>query len=382
MKVGRYVSISCAGLFIFLCFLHYLSFRPLWLDENFILANLKTLKLTGLFGPLQYSQEFPRVYLALIKALAENFNYNLLALRFLPLLSMIAGFFIWAKLYKNSFSRSSDQYLAIFSFCGSYYLTYYACELKPYSADLMLVGLFCLYLPWQKKVSRRLPMSFVVLTLALAFSLFFSYAAFFVFWIVAYNLILAGRKNYKFLFLAGGYLFLSAVFIYLIYCFDLRHAMANGSLFTYWNDYFISTDSLGSFFKNFGEGLRKLTVWWFGKDPFFRRAGSFFIPFFFFSLIGYGFKALKKDRFKIYNLESLGLIVFLELFLAGILRKYPFTGERITLFFAPFVFYFMIKGFSFFKRPRFSGFILKLYYGGFLAAGAISSFWIYLHFIN
>ena len=380
MKVYRYPGILISGSFIFLCLLHYFSLRPLWLDENFILINLKALNLTAIFGPLEHNQAFPRVYLALIKVFSRRFDYNLLALRFFPLLAGLAGFFIWLKLYQKVFSGVKNQLLAIFSFCGSYYLSYYACELKPYSMDLMVVGLFCLYFYWQRRIIlTKISKVFIFLTLLLPLCLFFSYAAFFVFWIVAYNFIFAFRRDYKLLHLAAAYLGVSALIIYLIYSFDLKYTFSLGSLFSYWNDYFISADSWGEFLKSFGEGLRKFSVFWFGKAAFFRRAGSFFMPFFTIALFGYGFKSLKKDKFRVFSVESLGLVIFLELFLAGILRKYPFTGERVTLFFAPFVFYYIIKGLNFFRQPIFLNIILNSVYAIFLGAGFINALWSYLH---
>lgn len=163
-----------------------------------------------------------------------------------------------------------------------------------------------------------------------------------------------------------------------IYYFDFRHTFSTNSLFSYWNDYFVATDSLLSFLKSFGEGIRKLTAWWFGKGKFFMRLGSILIPLFLAPMIVRGVKSLRQNKFMIYGLDSLGLVIFLELFVLGALKKYPFTGGRITLFFAPFVFYFIIKGISYFKMNKFIYFCANIYYTAFLATCSINSALFYI----
>ncbi|MBU1125201.1 MAG: hypothetical protein KKC84_04175, partial [Candidatus Omnitrophica bacterium] len=44
--------------------------------------------------------------------------------------------------------------------------------------------------------------------------------------------------------------------------------------------------------------------------------------------------------------------LFLELFVCGVFKKFPFTGERVTLYFAPFVFFYIVQGFGFLRRNR------------------------------
>ena len=68
--------------------------RPVkdWLDENFILDNIKDKNPASILGPLANSQAFPRLYLVIIREFASIFNYNVLALRFFPLVSMFAAF--------------------------------------------------------------------------------------------------------------------------------------------------------------------------------------------------------------------------------------------------------------------------------------------------
>ncbi|MBL7196763.1 MAG: hypothetical protein ISS47_01540 [Candidatus Omnitrophica bacterium] len=374
---------SCIVWFIFLCLAHYFSLRPLWLDENFIFENIKNLQFGQLLGPLKDSQAFPRAYLICIKCFSQIFNYRVLSLRFFPLIIMLSAFFVWSKIYARTFANKWHSLLAIFSFASSYYLSYYASELKQYSMDVLVVGFFCLYLIYQRQqVDKKPSRFFIITTFLLSLTLLFSYSSFFVFWIVIYNFLFIVKKNPKFLALLITYTFTCFLFIIFVFSFDIKHTLSTNTLFLYWNDYFLCSDSLYCFIKAFGEGLRRLSVWWFGNSRFFRRAASFFIPFFVFSLFGYGIRSLRNNKFKLWDIDALGLIVFLELFILGIIKKYPFTGERITLFFAPFVFYFIVKGISFLKtnRPLYIG--INIFYIVFLIVCSLNSLLTYLRLYN
>jgi len=353
MKVDKVLAFVCVFLFVVLAFLHYFSQRPLWGDEQFILNNLKSLSLLEIFGPLKDSQAFPRVYLVIVQFLSKLFNYSVLSLRFLPLICIFAAFFIWKKIYKQALAGPWLKLLALFSLSSSYYFSYYAAELKHYSMDVLVVAIFCLYLGYQRRLTRDEPSKmFTVATLILPFTLFFSYVGFLLFWIVSYNFLFLIIRNKKLIPLAIVYIvssFLAAVSVYFI---DLRYNFSTVALFSYWNDYFVCTDSIYCFFKSFSEGLRKLATWWFGNIDLLKRGASFVIPFFVISMFAYGFKSLKENKYHIWSLDSVGLVIFLELLMLGILKKYPFTGERITLFFAPLVFYFIIKGISSLQRVK------------------------------
>jgi len=377
----RTLLISCILWFVFLCVFHYLSARPLWLDESYIFENIKTSSSAQLLGPLKNSQAFPRIYLIIIKNFSRMFDYSVFALRFIPLLCMLSAFFIWIKIYKKGFPNKWYFLLALFPFVSSYSLSYYASELKPYSLDVLAIGVFCLYLINQERMAKEGPSKiFAIVTLLLPLTLLLSYGSFFLFWVVIYNFLYIVRNNRKVLPLLITYTVISLSFIIFVYFVDLRYTLSLKPLFSYWNDYFLCSDSFSCFIKTLGEGLRKLTVWWFRDSTFFRRLGSFFIPLFVFSLFGYGIKSLRNDRFKLITIDAIGLIIFLELFILGLAKKYPFTGERITIFFAPFVFYFIVKGISFSKKNRPLYASLNIFYVTFFLVCSINSFLVHLRF--
>ena len=78
------------------------------------------------------------------------------------------------------------------------------------------------------------------------------------------------------------------------------------------------------------------------KYPF--RLAVVFIPFALYSLVSGAVQSIKKQKGLIDSLDAIGLFLISELFVLGILHKYPFTGERITLFVAPFIFFSTVKG--------------------------------------
>ncbi len=383
MKIYKFLVVACISWFIFLCLLHYFSQRPLWLDENFILENIKSLNLGETLGPLKNCQAFPRIYLIVIKYLSQKFNYNTLSLRFFALISMLSAFFIWAKIYKRELPYKWHSLLALFSFASSYYLSYYASELKHYSMDVLVIGIFCLYLAYQKQyLDKRLSKFFIITTLLLPFTIFFSYSSFFIFWIVIYNFLFIVKKNPKVFTLLIIYAFMCLLFIIFVFSFDLKYTLSDQALFSYWKDYFLCTNSFYCFIKSFTEGLRRLSVWWFGNSAFFRRVASFLIPFFIFSLFGYGIKSIRKNKFRLWDIDALALIIFLELFILGIVKKYPFTGERITLFFAPFVFFMIVKGISFLKKNKPLYLSFNAFYLAFLIVCSLNAFLTYLKLYN
>ncbi|MCM8787972.1 MAG: hypothetical protein NC935_07995 [Candidatus Omnitrophica bacterium] len=361
-------------LFVFLCVFFYISQRPLWLDEKLILENIIKKPTFLLLGPLENSQAFPRVYLILIKIFAQKLNYHILVLRFFPLISMLVAFFIWQRIYKTQFYLNFSYLLGVLSFLGSWRILYYSNELKPYSLDVLIVGCFVLYLINQKALYTKNQKLFIFLTLLLPFTILFSYASFFMFWLVFVNLF----KNRKNRTLALLYIFLCLLFFAFVFYLDLQYSFKDKGLINYWNDYFLCTTNLYCFLKSFGEGIRKLVVWWFSDLGIFRKIASFFIPFFAISLFGFGINSIKK--FKI-DLISIGFVIFLELFIFGIIKKYPFTGERITLFFAPFSFYFIIKSFEIFRKIKFIYWFLNIFYFCFIFASLVRSLTLIVFYI-
>jgi hypothetical protein len=363
---ARFIK-SFTALFFFLCFLHFFTRRPLWLDENFVVANLQSKTFAQLLGPLTNSQAFPRVYLLIVKFLGEISNYHLLALRLCPLAAIISAFYVWRNIFRQTLSDNFQFLLGVLTFVCSYHIVYYAAELKPYSMDVLAVGIFALFLSNQKRFVTQTPTQadyFQICSLPLL--LLFSYGAGFVFWIVGFNFLFLVRNNKTLWPLIAGYSCVSLVMLGIIYQIDLRHSFKEQGLFNYWDSYFLCSESISCFFESFWEGIRRMSTWWLGKEKIFLQTASPFIGIFMYTLVRYGFGQLKKDQFRIFTVDALLAVMFLELMVFGMLKKYPFTGTRITLFFAPFIFYMLVKGINDMKRIKFLYYFFLPFYVVFL----------------
>jgi hypothetical protein len=150
--------------------------------------------------------------------------------------------------------------------------------------------------------------------------------------------------------------------------------MSTPALFSYWNDYFISADSISTFFSSLSEGVRKITALSYCRDKMLIRIASVFIPFFIIPMFLRGAKTLKRDAFKAVNCESIGLVVFIQLLVLGMAGVYPFTGGRLTLFFAPFVFFYIVKGIGYLRKFKPAYIVACSYYILALCAFCFSSF--------
>ncbi|MCM8797830.1 MAG: hypothetical protein NC923_08200, partial [Candidatus Omnitrophica bacterium] len=328
--------------YLFLCIVRYINAKPLWLDENFILDNLKNLGFTQLFGPLQHSQGFPRLYLFLIKAVSAPFGYNVYMLRFFPFLAMVAAFFIWLSIFRKEEKEISfGMLLFVLSWCGSSFMSRYCAELKQYSIDVLTAALFTRFLVDQgERAGRGAPMLVYLLMPSLVL---FSYPAYFFISLPVYNLALALKSDKtahrKF------YLYCVSAFIFIIISlyYDVRFTIVDKGLSSYWNDYFISFSSGYELLKSLSEGLRNIFVKWYLGHKLVTRLMTVFMPWALIYIIIAAFRSLKKNRGAVYSPEAITLFLLIELFVAASLKLYPFTGERVTLFISSFIFYAIIK---------------------------------------
>jgi len=373
------ISIAFFASFLLLCLLHHFAQRPLWNDEQFIINNFKQLSYAQTFGMLVNSQAFPRVHMVLIRFIAEPMNYHLLLVRLFSLITMIAAFFVWAKIYKKTFKENIGFAFVLLSFTASFSMSYYASELKPYAMDVLVVGLFMLFLSRQKELQDGLPVKrdYLIASL-LPITLLFSYGGFFVVWIVGLNFLLILRKNRKIFLLFLNYAIVSSLILILSYNIDIKFSKEVQEAYSYWNSYFVCRSSAGCFFESLGEGIQRLSTWWFGNTKAFKAAASPFIGFLLYSLVRYGYMSLRKSKFCIFSVETLSAVLFLELFVFGLLRKYPFTGERITLFLAPLIFSLIVRGIMDLRRIKLAFYGFSLYYIGYLLLCYGNSFIYYV----
>jgi len=370
--------------YVLLAFAHYLYQRPLWNDEECVLLNLRLFTSQEVFSrEFLSAQTFPRIYFFLIQNFSRCFDFNLLSLRFFPFLSMLAAFFVWLKIARYELKEQGAYFTFVLSWSASAVLIYYAAELKQYSMDVLAAATFLLFLYHQKNLEEPGPgLKYILILVSLPFLVFFSYPAYLFLVFPLFNLIHSAKADRRFI---GPLIFyLSSIIVVgaFAYYFDVR--LAANSAKDALSDYFVYTDSLPQFFQTLGEGTNNLFSRWFVERPkVFKQIGIFFVAFGFINLF-YGFsKNIKKDRCRFYSINTVALVVFIELFILGVLKKYPFTIPRTSLFFCPVVLFltvqaiFGLRRYNFIYLPLRAAYVIFLLYvaislSGITLAGALS----------
>ena len=364
-KFLSWAVVLIAGWYILLCFLHLIQQRPLWNDEEAVFRSVENYTAAQMFGErLAAVQVFPRVYLFLIQKFSAMFDFSLWSLRLPSFLCMIAGFLLWLKIARYGI-KDRWQYLAfVCSWPASGMLLYYSAELKQYSMDVLAAAIFILFLYNQARLQQEAKGRYMAILILLPALGLFSYPAFFLALIPIYNLLRSIAQDGTGLKYLRVYVLSLAVFMALSYFFDMRlrplAEVSNG-----FSDYFMSFASFGEFFRSLGEGVNNLFSRWFVERPkYFKSITRIFTGFALIYLF-YGFlKDRKKEKGFIATLETIAFVLFMEMFLVGCFKKYPFTIPRTSLFYAPVVFYMTTRGIELAGRvhPYFYRFVLGLYF--------------------
>src|SRR5262249_51080496 len=138
-KAFRYITLftlsflACWGLVAVVA-----TIKPFWVDEWRIIYNLKFKTPQQLWGGLDYMQQFPRVYLQIIKWFTGKCDYSYTSLR-LPsfivgLSTIVVTYRLMNKLYpKTQLSR----FLFVMVFISSYTFTEYFVQIKQYTMEML-----------------------------------------------------------------------------------------------------------------------------------------------------------------------------------------------------------------------------------------------------
>jgi glucan phosphoethanolaminetransferase (alkaline phosphatase superfamily) len=102
-----------------------------------------------------------------------------------------------------------------------------------------------------------------------------------------------------------------------------------------------------------------------------------------FALIAIGksfWVSLKDNKGKILDISSICGVLIIELFILGVFKIYPFTGSRITLFIAPFIFFMIVQGIYLVRKIKLIFVPLLSVYIIFLSGVSYHLLWFYLNF--
>src|SRR5262245_995604 len=142
LRAWRICFIAAILSALFLLIVELLRQRTFWCDEALVIVNIQRLGVGGVLasGPLYYSQQFPKLYLALIALFMHLPVSPYISARLLPLTFGISSMIIWAVVFYRHFAvkRFGHEAYAIstFLFLTNANALYYSFELKQYSADL------------------------------------------------------------------------------------------------------------------------------------------------------------------------------------------------------------------------------------------------------
>ena len=115
----------------------YLLCFPIWGDEAFLCLNLMDRDYLGLAGRLRFDQVAPLLFLWGEKAIYQILGGAELALRLLPVLAGVASLLLFARLARLTL-RPAAALAATGILAVAYYPVRHACEVKPYSFDLLM----------------------------------------------------------------------------------------------------------------------------------------------------------------------------------------------------------------------------------------------------
>ncbi len=123
----------------------FFEIRPFWVDEWRIIYNLKFKTHRELWGHLDFMQQFPRVFLQIIKAFTSASRYSYTALR-LPsfLIGTVVIFFCWHLMNKIYNKQNTGRFLFVLILVSACPFTDYYVQIKHYTME-MLMALLALW---------------------------------------------------------------------------------------------------------------------------------------------------------------------------------------------------------------------------------------------
>jgi hypothetical protein len=132
--------------------------RPLWLDEQMVLLNIRDRAMPDLIGPLWMNQAAPLGWLVLQRGVMTLIGTSDRDVRALPVLFGIATLWVaWWMGRRWMQPVAAAMFLAL---CGiSQWMTFYALEVKPYSADAFCALTLLAFGIWAGEATKERPVS-------------------------------------------------------------------------------------------------------------------------------------------------------------------------------------------------------------------------------
>lgn len=176
---ARYVTLFTIGVMLLWGGVSvFFEVRPFWVDEWRIIYNLKFRDVPGLWGKLDFMQQFPRTYLSILKEWTSRNDYSYFSLRLPAYLEGVAAMVLMYRMAVRLFpAEKYNRFLMVLMLvsCGTF--TEYFVEVKQYTMDLLLAVVAL----WQTRMLLRVSEKkvtggwYVLLCLSFLIAPFFSY---------------------------------------------------------------------------------------------------------------------------------------------------------------------------------------------------------------
>jgi len=223
--------------------------KPFWIDEWRLIYNLKFKDPATLWGPLDFTQQFPRVYLEMMKIFTRLFDYSYFTMRLPSCLVATATILLCYRLMNKIYKPDTvTRFLFVFILVSSVTFTEYFVQVKQYTMEIFL----SLVAIWQllgvlginnNGVQHKGRYALLCLTFLVApfFSYTYPIAAAPIFLVVLTQNILKFRskdepkQKPQILFLQWLPLFFAACSIVVFYLIDVSRVMADKEMNAYWS---------------------------------------------------------------------------------------------------------------------------------------------------
>ncbi len=322
---------TLAVMFVYGITVTLFEIKPFWLDEWCIIFNLKTKTHSQLWGHLEYMQQFPRLYLQIIKSVTEPFDYSFSSLKITSLIVHCTGLIFCYKLSARLFGKESAYRFFWVLIYASYSTSLeYFVQVKQYTMEmfLSLVAIWQLAELLRTQAGNIRHGRYTLLCFSCIAATFFSYTYPICFLAVAIVTAI-NTRNFKDLLYRSIPITLGFISIAIFYFKDVSQAMADPGMQDFWKDYTLSD----------GFDLRYVN----NVYQLFSNTGTGFLFELIFGMLGiygllYGlgrhFRKRVANNLIVYAVQYSCVLVILMILLFT-LHKLPLGAHRLNAFAVP-----------------------------------------------
>ncbi|OGT31733.1 MAG: hypothetical protein A3E87_01985 [Gammaproteobacteria bacterium RIFCSPHIGHO2_12_FULL_35_23] len=346
----------------------FINPKPFWLDEWFILENLKVNSYKNLIGRLLYDQEFPRVYLFFIKYIANLTNFSSIILK-LPgtifgVLDLYLMYYITRLIYKN---KTFLRFLFIVLFSANFTIFYYFTQIKADTSDLFLALIAIVqFLNLRNKTILNIIFSSLALCLGCIISYTYPIAIAPIILIVLLRFFNFQQKN-EYFYIDIIFLFSILIGLIISWFTDLRFVLTDSTMHQYWSIDIVHYDGVKDFIIYFFRSFFLLLTTFTGPTSeshlllliVLKIYRSFLFIIVFSGILSIviniikHFQAIELKIFiknELIHIKTYFILLFIIIWVLYFLKLLPISGDRINFFTVPMIIYFFITGVLFFNN--------------------------------